>query len=193
MLSFFRLFGSFSLFFFGVALLFLAGPALAQNNKASASEPTNELDAHIKEVIAKVEQGDARAQAMLAQAYGLGHGVPLDYNKAFNLAEKSASAGDPEGQGFLSYLYSMGFGVDKDEKKAFKWMEKAAKQGSPKAQYALGVFYENGHGVKPDSDKAKQWFEKAAAQGYTAATPAPSKPKASEKSQKPKKSSAKRK
>ena len=101
----------------------------------------------IQRMKAKAEQGDAKAQLLLALMYDTGNGVPQDNRKSFEWCKKSAEHGFAEAQLLLGLMYDVGNGVPKSNKKAVKWCRKAANQGYAEAQLVLGGMHSNGLGV----------------------------------------------
>jgi len=129
----------------------------------SAAEPAP--PASFAATLAKARQGDAQAQTDLGLMYGLGQGVPKDYQEAVKWFRKAAEQGLARAQGSLGSMYAKGRGVPKDYREAVQWYRKAAEQGLAMAQGYLGVMYRLGRGVPKDYVRAYQWFSLAAAQG----------------------------
>ena len=92
-----------------------------------------------------------------------------DYQSAFHLFERSASAGNAEGQIRLARLYDRGDGVPQNYSEAVKWFRLAAEQGSAEGQSNLGAFYSLGRGVPQNYLEAVKWFRLAAEQGNASA------------------------
>ncbi len=109
------------------------------------------------------EQGDRKAQFMLARMYFEGLGVEQNYEEAFKWFEMAAL--HIEAQFNLAVMYLEGIGVKKNYEEAFKWFEMAALQGDRKAQFELGYMYFEGLGVEQNYEEAFKWFEMAALQG----------------------------
>ena len=130
-----------------------------------------ELDAETKALlIARAEQGSARAQFSLGVMYYDGQGVPQDYKEAVKWYRKVAEQGYAEAQYNLGVMYDNGQGVPQDDKEAVKWYRKAAEQGGADAQYNLGLMYSNGEGVPQDNVNAYAWFNVASANGNESAS-----------------------
>ena len=104
------------------------------------------------------------AQNNLGFMYAQGLGVPVNYQKAFELFMKSAEKGNAMAQSNVGSMYENGEGVKQDYKKAIIWYEKAAKQGNSDALIHLAMLYEDGKGVKKDIEKAISLYTQAAAQ-----------------------------
>ena len=119
----------------------------------------------ISEIRKAAERGDAEAQALLAEFYSLGYGVPQDYREAAKWLRKAAEQGHAGAQAGLGASYVSGKGVPQDWREAAKWLRKAAKQGHAKAQMRLGGAYAKGKWVPQDLVKAYAWLNLAAAQG----------------------------
>lgn len=77
----------------------------------------------------EAESGMVRQQHNLAVLYGLGLGVPLDHQKAFEWYKKAADEGLPESQFNLAIAYQNGMGTRKDLVNAFKYFILASAQG----------------------------------------------------------------
>jgi len=107
------------------------------------------------------ENGDARAQSMLARMYYRGRGVPQDHVEAVKWFRRAADQGDAVAQFNLGVMYSEGQSVPQDNAEAEKWYRLAADQGNPQAQYNLGLWY--AQGGPPDNVRAYMWFNLAAA------------------------------
>lgn len=109
-----------------------------------------------QELINKAEQGDAEAQAELADNYYYGwDGFEENYEEAYMWASKAAMQGNAQAQDTLGDCYYYGNGTDEDELQAEYWYLKSAEQGYDTAYFSLGLLYEN-----TDKDKAIYWFKK---------------------------------
>ena len=115
------------------------------------------------------EQGDAKAQSILASMYATGAGVPKNAAKAAEWYQKSASQGDARAQTILGTMYAGGDGVLKDPAKGREWLQRAAEQGYADAQFKLGMMYKAGNGVAKNPSQAIDWLQKAADQGHAGA------------------------
>src|SRR5262245_17275320 len=90
------------------------------------------------------QQGDARAQQLIAALYFQGQGVAHDDAEAARWLLKAADQGLASAQYELSVAYMTGHGVAKDDSEAARWTRKAAEQGYAPAQHNLGSQYVNG-------------------------------------------------
>lgn len=115
-------------------------------------------NAPIEIVQALAEQGDAKAQFMLAEHYH--EGFMVDENKSLAVAwyQKAAEQGHKQAQFSLATAYDIGEGVSQDLHKAAQWYEKAAMQGEGAAAYNLGIMYDEGAGFAVDKVKASTWL-----------------------------------
>ncbi|WOL02583.1 hypothetical protein Cni_G11302 [Canna indica] len=106
-----------------------------------------------------VEKRDPRAMEMLAEMYGIGAAVEMNYTKAFEwLALASRHKYYPAYNG-LGYLYVKGYGVEeKNYTKAREYFLKAAEHNDPSGYYNLGMLYLKGIGVKKDIAAATKFF-----------------------------------
>jgi TPR repeat protein len=108
------------------------------------------------------EQGNVDAQFNLGLLYGVGQGVPQDYQEAVKWYLKAAEQGQVLAQNNLAVMYTKGEGVPQDYQEAVKWYRLAAKQGNAGAQGQLAVRYANGQGVPKDFIRAHMWSNLAA-------------------------------
>lgn len=110
------------------------------------------------------DQGNAKAQNVLATLYARGQGVPQDDTVAAGWYRKAADQTFAPAQFSLCELYRDGKGVPQDLTVAARWCLKAANQGYVPAQAVLGKFYLAGQGVPQDKLIAQDWLQKAADQ-----------------------------
>ncbi len=116
------------------------------------------------------EQGDAGAQARLAQAHYLGLGAAHDYEEALRWARLAADRGDTLGQGVLAAAYNTGRGVDQDFEEALRWSRLAVDGGDAWGQAVLASLYREGRGgVDQDFEEAVRLYRLGAEQGYAGA------------------------
>ena len=113
------------------------------------------------------EQGDARAQFILALLYTTGHGVSQDrqralqwYDLAFDSVRRPAERADVNAQLMLGLLYSCQTPA-RDYQQAAKWFQRAAEQGDMFAQLLLANMYNKGTGVPESHRDAFKWYTKA--------------------------------
>lgn len=117
-----------------------------------------------RQVIARAENGDARAQTEAALAFLRGDGVDADPMAAIRWSQTAAAQGDANAQFILASLYADG--VKPNPERAFRWFSTAAAQGNAKAMHNLAMAYLNGQGVEKDTAAAINWLVKAANSGY---------------------------
>lgn len=115
------------------------------------------------------DQGEVRAQVMLAQKYSNGSGVEQSDIKAAYWYEKAAEQEDIEAQYLIGCCYIKGIGVEKNNYSAASWLSKASAQGYDKAQAELGFLYLTGDGGIQNNHKAFEFLLKAAKQGVSEA------------------------
>ncbi|MEW7867080.1 tetratricopeptide repeat protein [Aeromonas diversa] len=111
------------------------------------------------------EQGDLRAQVLLAHAYEVGAGVMQDHREAIALYEDAARRGEASGQYRLAEAYLRGEGIKQDLSAAYRWMEIAAQSGVVVAQLKFGVLCLLGIEGQPEWEKGKRWLVRAASGG----------------------------
>jgi hypothetical protein len=109
------------------------------------------------------ENGDARAQSLLARMYYRGRAVRQDHVEALKWFRLAAEQGEAIAQFNLGVMYSEGDSVPQDKAEAEKWYRRAADQGHPQAQYNLGLWHAQGEDGTPDNVRAYMWFNLAAA------------------------------
>lgn len=109
------------------------------------------------------DEGDGRAQSIVAQIHYRGRGVPQSDTEAAKWFRRAADQGDALAQFYLGVMYNEGRGVPQDYAEAAKWYRLAADQGDAQAQYNLGLSYARGEGVTPDPIAAHMWLNLAAA------------------------------
>ncbi len=119
----------------------------------------------IAKLSAKAENGDARAQYLLANCYFVGNGVPEDRKQAVIWYREAAKRGYAFAQGSLGWCYENAEGAPKNMKQAAEWYRKAAEQGDDLWQFCLGKLYATGKGISEDTEQAAKWYRKAAEQG----------------------------
>src|SRR6267154_415666 len=149
-----------------VALICAAAIAW-QSDKAHANQAKLAEDARTRSK--RAEQGDATAQAELANIYYQGQGVPQNYGEALRWYRKAADQGNGEGQFGVGAIYYHGQGVPQNYGEALRWYRKAADQGNGECQFGVGAIYYHGQGVQQDYTEALRWYRKAADQGYAKA------------------------
>ena len=86
-----------------------------------------------------------------------------EYDKAFELYEKSKNMGDLASMYMLGQMYIHGLGVEKDVDKGIELYETAANAGYVPAMRYLGQIYADGDIAEKDKEKSMAWFEKAVA------------------------------
>ena len=118
---------------------------------------------------ALADQGDAGAQARLAEAYYLGLGVAQDFQEALRWARLTADQGSAHGQGVLAAAYNTGSGVGHDYDEALRWSRLAADQGDAWGQAVLASLYRNGRGVEQNDEEAARLYRLGAEQGFAGA------------------------
>ncbi len=129
--------------------------SMAQNHYAQMAEYCPAL----------AQQGDVKAQLMLAKMYADGKGVAQSDQETVKWYQMAAKQGDKTAQSALGVSYYTGNGIAQDYRKAAYWQREAANQGHPEAQFILGVMYELGQGVPQDFVLAYKWFLLATSQG----------------------------
>ena len=106
-------------------------PAPAQDMDAGlAAYEKHDYAAAMKEWRPLAENGNARAQFLVALLYYDGKAVPQDYAEAKNWFEQSADRGYSRAQYNLGEMYATGQGVKRDYSQAYKWLSLCAASGN---------------------------------------------------------------
>ena len=114
---------------------------------------------NIENIKTQAEQGNAKAQSVLAASYSGGkNGLSQDHVKAYYWYKKAAEQGDAISQFLLGGAYSEGKGVRQDHHKAMYWLKKSASQNNAAAQFYIGTMYFFGEGVRQNKAQAKEWY-----------------------------------
>ena len=96
----------------------------------------------VQAAMGPAQHGDARAQALLAQAYYEGTGIDRNYASAFAWAQKSAAQNDRDGLYYLGLAYYDGNGTARNWKSARGYLTRSARMGKTIALQKLGAIYE---------------------------------------------------
>lgn len=137
-----------------------ADPQLAEKVIAAADGAT-------KELIAKAEKGDVRAQIELYDLFATGLGGLLEDAKRGSVwLRKAAETGNAEAQTKLGLYYSENFGGERSGIEAGKWFEKAVAQNYLPAFTAYANLLKiQTEDTKQDHAAAQKWLVKAAELG----------------------------
>jgi len=120
-----------------------------------------------KVALKKAEEGDAKAQDVIARLLMRGRGVKKDEAEGIKwLARSMATTLDkPDFQLKLGDIYWRGQYIAQDYREAMTLFEKAAAQGNSEAVYRIGKLYHFGDGVAKDETEAMKRFHQAAEAG----------------------------
>ena len=152
----------------GMALLALAGVAVADVKAGEDAWNRGDYTAAVQQWEAPAAQGDPDAQFHLAQAYRLGRGVPRDLAKAELLFGKASAQGHVEASDFYGLMM-----FDRGERAAaMPYIRAAAGRGDPRAQYLLGIAHFNGDLEPKDWVRAYALMTLAQSAGLPQAAPA---------------------
>jgi TPR repeat protein len=131
-------------------------------DEASDLYQAGKYEAAFHKYQALAEQGNTRAQLILAGMLAEGIGTPLDKVKSKGWYRRAAHNGSAEAQHHLGYLCFQ----NKDYLGATNWYRKAAAFGYLPALWRLAWLYKKGKGVPLDPAKAYELFEEAAQRGH---------------------------
>jgi uncharacterized protein len=153
-----------------LAITLLVLPAFSVSaqdwDKGLAAYKAGDYATALNEVRPLAEQGDPKAQTLLARMYEYGQDVPKDLTEAVRLLRLAADKGYAGAQYYLYGMYD--FGVIQGNKfESIRWLKLAAEQGHVEAQNSLGSLYSIGYeGVlTKDDSQAVRWWRLAAEQG----------------------------
>ncbi len=151
-----------------VIFLALAGTARAEFQKGLDAWNGGDYKTAFEEFKQAAEQGDARAQFYLGEAYNRGRGVLQDYADALTWYRKAAEQNNADAQETLCSMYFFGQGiVPQDYAEGAKMCAGAGKQGRVYPAYLGGYLYEFGKGVNVDLAQAAALYKVAAEGGNT--------------------------
>ncbi len=128
-----------------ICLILLTFYFLLQPNSSSASDFEQAAEAYRKSNYALAlpaftrlaEQGDARAQTVLALMHKYGEGTPESPQKAFEWYQRAAELNYPPAQFNLGSMYQEGLGIEKNPGLAIEWYTRAASGGFERANEKL--------------------------------------------------------
>lgn len=107
--------------------------------------------------------GSVRAVNVLGILNLEGRVVPQDFDKAWELFERSYQGGDGKSPRYLGLMCRDGqHPVRQPLKEAFYWFTIGAQGGDVTSQYYLGKCYENGAGTERDMAEAIKWYRLSA-------------------------------
>lgn len=114
------------------------------------------------------------AYYFLGRFYGLGDGVSLDKEKAWQYYETGHDLGSYKCGYAMGLAYHTGHGVDRNDELAkelfhqsYQFIKMEAEMGDPVSTHILGTYYYYGFYVQRYIFNAIDWFKKAAQLGYS--------------------------
>lgn len=131
------------------------------NANANASDAKSSIDASLKVLERKCNNGDAESCWELADMYDEGEKIARDYAKAAEYATKACDLGHARACVRIGYMYENGQGVKQDYIKARELYQKSCDGGDYGGCSNLGVLYDDGQGVKQNYAKAREYYQKA--------------------------------
>lgn len=108
------------------------------------------------------EQGYAKSQYNLGNAYKSGRGIKRNYDKAAYWLSLAVEQNQPNAKSALATLYLRGQGIERSYSKALDLYKEAVADGISYANNNLGYMYEKGEGVPISTEKAIEYYKKAA-------------------------------
>ena len=120
-------------------MLLLATTALAQAlfDKGANAYKRGDYETALAVFRPLAENGDPKAQSILALMYSYGEGVPVDFTEAARWYRRAAEQNSNVAQYNLGMLYAEGKGVPQDTDEAIFWLTKAADGGHFRARNEL--------------------------------------------------------
>jgi len=115
---------------------------------------------------AAARQGVPRAQAILAQRWLTGDGLPADAKQAVYWFRQAAARDDIEAVNMLGRCLENGWGVQADAQLAVYWYRQAAIGGLDWGRYNLANLLMSGKGIAADRAAALLLYREAAGQGH---------------------------
>ena len=109
----------------------------ADFEEAADAYRRNDFFSAIEMLLPLAEEGDARAQTVLALMYKYGEGVEQDLEAAFSWYRKAAELNYAPAQFHTGTMLADGRGTPKDEGEAVSWLTKAAESGFERANEKL--------------------------------------------------------
>lgn len=112
--------------------LILAGfclPVSADFESASREYRNRNYNLAFEQFSQLADEGDARAQAVIAIMYRYGESVPLDLEQTFHWYLKSAEQGYPSAQFHVGSMLIAGEGVEQDRQAGINWLQASANAG----------------------------------------------------------------
>ncbi|MDZ7685094.1 MAG: SPOR domain-containing protein [Gammaproteobacteria bacterium] len=119
------------------ALLALPLSLNADFETAARLYRNNNYPAAFEEFMALAEDGDARAQTVIAMMHKYGEAVPQDPQAAFDWYLKAAKSGYAPAMFNVGEMYRTGRGVEVDRRHAIDWLTRAAAKGFERANDSL--------------------------------------------------------
>lgn len=128
------------------------------------------MNADLKTLIEKAEQGDVEAAVMVGDCYNKGLYTEKDDLEAHKYYLMAANAGHAKSELMVGINFYYGLGVNEDIPQGIKYIQSAADKNVAHAQYILALIY--GAGVDKaylKGDKEIYYLEKAAKLGHPSA------------------------
>jgi SPOR domain/Sel1 repeat len=118
-------------------LFFLSPRVLADFDSAADTYRNKDYSRAMEEFRPLAEQGDPRAQTVLALMYKYGEGTRRDLASAFAWYSKAAELGYAPAQYHTGNMLAEGIGVDVDVNAAITWLTRSAESGFSRANNKL--------------------------------------------------------
>lgn len=153
--------------FFGIALF--EDDALPPPDAPPAEIEALDDDREFEWWMRAAQDGEPRAQFMVARSYKNGDGVGRDEDEAFVWFLASAQQGFLPAQITVAGYYETGGPIAPDIEEAIYWHERASEQDSVNSQFRLYQIYRGTEDRPVDRVAAYQWLTIAAEKGHPGA------------------------
>jgi hypothetical protein len=120
-----------------VFLLIPASPSLADFDSAVEEYRRNNYLGAMEAFLPLAQQGDARAQTILALMYRYGEGTPLDLGSAFMWYKRAAELDYAPAQYHTGVMLAEGTGIEANIEGAITWLTRASQAGFSRADEKL--------------------------------------------------------
>jgi TPR repeat protein len=146
---------------FALPLILFAATSMADFESAAEAYRNKNYHAAKESFEALAQDGDPRAQTVLAMMHKFGEATEVDPIKAFQWYLRAARAGYAPAQYNVGLMYAEGAGIEQDENAAVNWLKKAAEAGYERANELLvsldAEVVENSPAIDPDIPWSQSW------------------------------------
>ncbi len=130
-----------------ISTILISASGWADFESAAETYRMRNYAAAFQQFLPLAEQGDRRAQTIIAMMYKYGEAVEEDKAESFRWYSKAAEQGYAPAQFQLGEMYAEGIGVERNLEMAIAWLSNAADGGFAKAAARLSELDAGGHEV----------------------------------------------